>query len=84
MFVIGVILDVDAEKKNKEICDFVHPHNAIITSIGPQHLDTFLSIEGVKKGKFELIEALEKTGIAVFASTNDLIKLIVNLINLLV
>ncbi len=55
----------------KEICDFVHPHNAIITSIGPQHLDTFLSIEGVKKGKFELIEALEKTGIAVFASTND-------------
>ncbi len=55
----------------KEICDFVHPHNAIITSIGPQHLDTFLSIEGVKKGKFELIEALKKTGIAVFASSNE-------------
>ena len=55
----------------KEICDFVHPHNAIITSIGPQHLDTFGSIEGVKKGKFELIEALQKTGIAVFASSNE-------------
>jgi UDP-N-acetylmuramoyl-tripeptide--D-alanyl-D-alanine ligase len=55
----------------KEICDFVHPHNAIITSIGPQHLDTFLSIEGVKKGKFELIEALKEDGIAVFASSNE-------------
>ena len=55
----------------KEICDFVHPHNALITSIGPQHLDTFGSIEGVKKGKFELIEALPKDGLAVFASTNE-------------
>lgn len=55
----------------KEICDFVHPQNAIITSIGPQHLDTFGSIEGVKKGKFELIEALPKNGCAVFASTNE-------------
>lgn len=55
----------------KEICDFVHPHNALITSIGPQHLDTFGSIDGVKKGKFELIEALPKDGLAVFASTNE-------------
>ncbi len=55
----------------KEICDFVHPHNAIITSIGPQHLDTFGSIEGVKKGKFELVEALPEGGCAVFASTNE-------------
>ncbi len=55
----------------KEICDFVHPHNAIVTSIGPQHLDTFLSIEGVKKGKFELIEGMNENGCAVFASTNE-------------
>ncbi len=55
----------------KQICDFVHPDNAIITSIGPQHLETFGSIEGVKKGKFELIEALPPRGTAVFASTNE-------------
>lgn len=54
----------------KEICDFVHPHHGIITSIGPQHLDTFGSIEGVKKGKLELIEALPENGCGVFASTN--------------
>lgn len=55
----------------KEICDLVHPDHAIITSIGPQHLDTFLSIEGVKKGKFELIEGIKPDGIAVFASSNS-------------
>jgi len=55
----------------KEICDIVHPQNAIITSIGPQHLETFFSLDGVKKGKFELIEALPEDGKAVFASTND-------------
>ena len=55
----------------KEICDFVHPHHAIITSIGPQHLDTFGSIDGVKKGKFELVEALKPDGLAVFASSNE-------------
>ena len=62
----------------KEICDFVHPHNALITSIGPQHLDTFGSIEGVKKGKFELIEALKEDGVAVFASSNEHIKELYN------
>lgn len=62
----------------KEICDFVHPHNALITSIGPQHLDTFGSIEGVKKGKFELIEALPENGVAVFASSNEHIKELYN------
>lgn len=25
----------------KEICDIVHPHHGVITSIGPQHLETF-------------------------------------------
>ncbi len=42
----------------KEICDIVHPHHGIITSIGPQHLDTFGSIENIKKTKFELADAL--------------------------
>lgn len=58
----------------KEICDTVHPQKAIITSIGPQHLDTFNSIEGVKKGKYELIEALPDDGTAVFSSLNEDIK----------
>lgn len=55
----------------REICSFVHPDAAILTSIGPQHLDTFGSIEGVKKAKFELIEALGTEGTAVFSSSGE-------------
>ncbi len=42
----------------KEICDLVLPTYGLITSIGPQHLDTFKSIENIVKTKFELAEAL--------------------------
>ena len=55
----------------RQICSFVHPDAAILTSIGPQHLDTFGSIEGVKKAKFELIEALGQEGTAVFSSSGE-------------
>lgn len=42
----------------KEICDIVIPDYGIITSIGPQHLETFKSIENVIKTKFELWDAV--------------------------
>ncbi len=42
----------------KEMCRLVHPTIGIITSVGPQHLETFKSIERVAKTKYELIDAL--------------------------
>lgn len=42
----------------KEICDIVMPTYGIITSIGPQHLETFHSIENIVKTKFELADAV--------------------------
>lgn len=49
----------------KEICDIVEPDYGIVTAIGPQHLDTFKSIENVAKTKLELVDALpDDTGIA--------------------
>ncbi len=42
----------------KEICDIVHPKHGIITSVGPMHLESFKTIENVKKTKFELADAL--------------------------
>ncbi len=42
----------------KEMCRLVHPTIGIITSVGPQHLETFKTIERVAKTKYELIEAL--------------------------
>lgn len=48
----------------KELCDLVHPSIGVITSIGPQHLETFGSLENIKKTKFELVESLPEDGIA--------------------
>ena len=46
----------------KEICDIVHPHHGVITSIGPQHLETFFNMEHIKSTKFELADALPEGG----------------------
>lgn len=46
----------------KELCDFVSPSMGIITSIGPQHLETFKSLENVIKTKGELFDSLPKGG----------------------
>ena len=47
----------------KEICDIVKPKHGIITSIGPQHLETFKSIDNIIKTKFELADSLPEDGI---------------------
>lgn len=49
----------------KEICDIVHPSMGIITAVGPQHLESFKSIENVQRTKFELVDALPADGFAV-------------------
>ena len=54
----------------KEICDIVHPRHGIITSVGPQHLETFFTLDNVKKTKFELADALPPDGI-VFLNGED-------------
>ena len=54
----------------KELCDIVHPQNGIITSVGPQHLETFHSLDNVKKTKFELADALPEDGV-VFLNGED-------------
>lgn len=43
----------------KEICDIVSPDHGVITSVGPQHLETFKTLDNVKKTKFELAEEIE-------------------------
>jgi len=50
-----------------ELVDLVHPTIGLLTSVGPQHLDTFGTIERIKNTKYELMEGLPKDGKAVFA-----------------
>lgn len=52
----------------KEICQIVHPQYGIITSVGPQHLDTFKSIENVFNTKFELTNEVFKNNGTVFVN----------------
>ena len=46
----------------KELCRLVHPKYGVLTSVGPQHLDTFKTIERIKKTKYELMDAIPKDG----------------------
>lgn len=40
----------------KELCELADPTVGIITAVGPQHLETFGSVENVAKTKFELAD----------------------------
>lgn len=56
----------------REMCRLVHPEIGIITSVGPQHLDTFRTVERVAGTKYELIEALPEDGEAFFADDDGI------------
>ena len=49
----------------REICDLVHPSIGIVTAVGPQHLESFKTIENVQRTKFELVDSLPSDGLAV-------------------
>ena len=57
----------------KEICDLVHPLTGIITAVGPQHLETFKTIENVRDTKFELADALPRDGHAILNNDYEII-----------
>lgn len=50
----------------KELCRLVHPHHGVLTSVGPQHLDTFHSIDRIKSTKYELMDAIPDGGCCFF------------------
>lgn len=66
------IAEMGAKKTGdiKEICELVNPHYGIITSIGPQHLDTFKTFDNIVKTKGELFAYLQSGGTA-FVNLED-------------
>lgn len=58
----------------KELCGIADPHDGIITSVGPQHLETFGSIKNVLNTKFELADAVSPLGKLYLNGDNDLIR----------
>lgn len=63
-----LIVEMGAMFKNdiKYICNFVKPTYGIITNVGNQHLESFGSIDLIKKTKFELAEAIPDNGFCIF------------------
>ncbi len=58
----------------KELCGIADPHDGIITSVGPQHLETFGSIDNVLNTKFELADHVKAKGGKIYLNgDNELI-----------
>jgi len=53
---------------------FIQPKIGIVTSIGPQHLNTFKSLDNIIQEKMRLIENLPKDGIAILNLDNPYLK----------
>jgi UDP-N-acetylmuramoyl-tripeptide--D-alanyl-D-alanine ligase len=43
----------------KEICDIVKPKHAMLTSIGPQHLETMKTLENIIEEKFSITDSID-------------------------
>jgi UDP-N-acetylmuramoyl-tripeptide--D-alanyl-D-alanine ligase len=56
------------------LMDFVHPSIGIVTSVGPQHLNTFGCQENILKEKMQMIEKLPADGLGILNLDNDLIR----------
>lgn len=58
----------------QELSDFVQPKIGVVTSIGPQHLNTFGSLENIIQEKMQLIEKLPSDGIGIINMDNEYIR----------
>lgn len=58
----------------KEICDIVNPGHGAVTSIGPQHLETFKTVNNIISTKFELIGSLPAGGMSFLAWDDENIR----------
>ena len=54
-----------------ECCELANPKLGIITSIGPQHLQTFGSLENIITTKFELADAVQKNDGIIFLNFDN-------------
>lgn len=67
------VVEMGAYKKGEitQMCQIVRPKIGVLTGISPQHMSLFGSINNIIEGKYELIEALPKNGLAIFNGNNN-------------
>jgi len=71
-----LICEMGADKKGEigSLMRFVRPQTGIVTSIGPQHLNTFKTINNIIKEKMKMIEMLPSTGLGIINKDNVYIR----------
>jgi len=58
------------------LCNLVGPRIGVLTTIGPEHLERFKTMENVARAKEELIEALPASGVAVINQDDEVVRAI--------
>ena len=58
----------------RQLCRMVKPRIGILTAVGPQHLETFGSMERVMETKYDLVRGLPEDGFAVFYNDGAIVK----------
>lgn len=58
----------------KEMMQFVCPDIGVVTAIGPQHLQTFHSMEYIIKEKMQMVEQLKASGVGFLNADNEYIR----------
>jgi UDP-N-acetylmuramoyl-tripeptide--D-alanyl-D-alanine ligase len=55
----------------RDLCGICEPTHGFITNVGKAHLEGFGGVEGVKKGKGELFDFIEKSGGTIFVNNKS-------------
>ena len=59
-----------------ELVEFTQPSVAVLTAIGPAHLESFGSIDNVRRAKYEIVSGLPAEGVAVMNTDNPEVRLL--------
>ncbi len=72
-----VVIEMGAnhQKEIAELCEIAEPTFGMITNIGKAHLEGFGGVEGVKKGKGEMYQFLQKHNGLIFIQKNHVAEL---------
>lgn len=71
-----MIVEMGATKTNdiQKLVKLTHPLYGIVTEVGPQHLESFKSIENILDEKMKLIDSLPENGIGIINYHNPYIR----------
>lgn len=71
-----MIVEMGATRRKDitKLVDLTHPKYGIVTGIGPQHLESFKSLENIVNEKMQLIDSLPSDGIGIINGDDNLIE----------